>query len=36
MPMVAVKPLPEVGHYPQLEVPDLVAREISAAFRDGE
>lgn len=36
MPRAPVKPLPEVGHYPQLEVPDLVAREISAAFRDGE
>lgn len=33
MPTAPVKPLPEVGHYPQLEVPDLVAKEISAAFR---
>jgi pimeloyl-ACP methyl ester carboxylesterase len=36
MPTALVKPLPEVGHYPQLEVPDLVAREISAAFRGDE
>jgi pimeloyl-ACP methyl ester carboxylesterase len=33
MPMAPLEPLPEVGHYPQLEVPDLVAKEISAAFR---
>jgi pimeloyl-ACP methyl ester carboxylesterase len=36
VPTASLRPLPEVGHYPQLEVPDLVAREISAAFRDGE
>jgi pimeloyl-ACP methyl ester carboxylesterase len=36
MPTAPLKPLPEVGHYPQLEVPDLVAREISEAFRVDE
>ena len=36
MPTAPLKPLPEVGHYPQLEVPDLVAREISAAFPGDE
>jgi pimeloyl-ACP methyl ester carboxylesterase len=36
MPMAPLEPLPEVGHYPQLEVPDLVAKEISAAFRGDE
>jgi pimeloyl-ACP methyl ester carboxylesterase len=33
VPTASLRPLPEVGHYPQLEVPDLVASEISAAFR---
>jgi pimeloyl-ACP methyl ester carboxylesterase len=36
MPTASLKPLPGVGHYPQLEVPDLVAGEISAAFRGDE
>lgn len=33
VPTASLRPLPEVGHYPQLEVPDLVASEISSAFR---
>jgi pimeloyl-ACP methyl ester carboxylesterase len=32
LPRTPLTPLPEVGHYPQLEVPDLVAKEISAVF----
>jgi pimeloyl-ACP methyl ester carboxylesterase len=36
IPTASVKPLLEVGHYPQLEVPDLVARGISAAFPGDE
>jgi pimeloyl-ACP methyl ester carboxylesterase len=34
MPTASLRPLPEVGHYPQLEVPDVVVREISAAFSE--
>jgi pimeloyl-ACP methyl ester carboxylesterase len=32
MPSAPLVPLHDVGHYPQLEMPDLVAREIEAAF----
>ena len=31
-PTARVRPLPDVGHYPQLEVPALVADEIAGAF----
>jgi pimeloyl-ACP methyl ester carboxylesterase len=33
VPAARIRPLPGVGHYPQLEVPELVAEEIAVAFR---
>jgi pimeloyl-ACP methyl ester carboxylesterase len=32
VPGAALSPLPDVGHYPQLEVPKLVAPEVKARF----
>jgi pimeloyl-ACP methyl ester carboxylesterase len=32
VPGAALSPLPDVGHYPQLEVPELVAPEVKARF----
>lgn len=32
VPTARIRPLPDVGHYPQLEVPELVAEEIAGAF----
>jgi pimeloyl-ACP methyl ester carboxylesterase len=32
VPTARIRPLPDVGHYPQLEVPKLVADEVAGAF----